>query len=62
MSDSRTVLPAPKLLNLICVRATENSIILTAKSSNRVALCPVCGRQSARVQVVSVEVCKSIGR
>src|SRR5215210_6608150 len=49
MSDSRTVLPAPKLLNLIGVRADENAITLTARTSSRAARCPVCGKRSARV-------------
>lgn len=49
MSESRTVLPAPKLLNLIGIRATENAITLVAKTSSRVALCPVCRKRSARV-------------
>jgi transposase len=49
MSDSRTILPAPKLLNLIGVRATENSITLAARTSSRVAFCPVCAKRSVRV-------------
>lgn len=49
MSDSRTVLPSPKLLNLIGVRADENTITLAARTSSRVARCPVCGKQSGRV-------------
>ncbi len=49
MPDSRTVLPAPKLLNLTSVRATENAITLVARTSSRVALCPVCGKESIRV-------------
>src|SRR5215211_2917389 len=49
MSDSRTVLPAPKLLKLIDVRTTENAIILAARTSSRVASCPACGTRSARV-------------
>src|SRR5215210_4251168 len=49
MSDARTVLPAPKLLDLIGVRATENAITLAARTSSRVARCPVCGARSARV-------------
>ncbi len=49
MSDSRTILPAPKLLNLLGVRADENAIILAASTSSRVALCPLCGKRSARV-------------
>jgi transposase len=49
MPDSRTVLPAPKLLNLIGVRADANSITLTATTSSHTARCPVCGMQSLRV-------------
>jgi transposase len=49
MSDSRTVLPAPKLLNLTGVRVTESAITLVAETSSRVALCPVCGKRSSRV-------------
>jgi transposase len=49
MSDSRTVLPAPKLLNLTGVRVTESAITLVAETSSSVALCPVCGKRSSRV-------------
>jgi transposase len=49
MSDSRTVLPAPELLDLTGVRVTESAITLVASASSRVALCPVCGKRSARV-------------
>jgi transposase len=49
MSDSRTVLPAPKLLNLIGVRADANSITLSAKTSARTARCPICGKRSGRI-------------
>jgi transposase len=49
MPDSRTVLPAPKLLNLIGVRADANAIILAARTSSCVARCPVCAKQSFRV-------------
>ena len=49
MSDSRTVLPAPKVLNLISVCAAKNAITLVARPSSRVALCPVCGQRSTRV-------------
>src|SRR5215204_5447198 len=49
MSDTRTVLPAPKLLDLIGVRATQNAITLAARTSSRVARCPVCCARSARV-------------
>ena len=47
MSDSRTVLPGPKLLNLIGVRADENTITLAARTSSRVARFPVCGGANA---------------
>ena len=49
MSDSRTVLPGPELLNLTGVRVTGSAITLVAGTSSRVALCPVCGKRSARV-------------
>ena len=49
MSESRTVLPAPKLLNLINVRAEENAITLCAQTSASTARCPACGKRSARV-------------
>ena len=49
MSNSRSVLPAPELLNLICVRADENAVTLVARTSADTALCPVCGKRSARV-------------
>jgi transposase len=49
VSESRTVLPAPKLLNLIGIRATENAITLVAKTSSCVARCPVCRKHSARI-------------
>ncbi|HKH84178.1 MAG TPA: ISL3 family transposase [Gemmatimonadales bacterium] len=48
MPDSRTVLPAPKLLDLIGIRAEAN-IIHFAKTSTSAARCPVCGKQSGRV-------------
>jgi transposase len=48
MPDSRTVLPAPELLNLIGVRADEDAITLIARASPRAARCPVCGKRSAR--------------
>src|SRR5215213_620572 len=48
MSDSRTVLPTPKLLDLIGIRAEAN-IIHFAKTSTSTARCPVCGKQSGRV-------------
>ena len=49
MPDARTVLPAPKLLDLIGIRATENAITLAARTSSQVAPCPACGTRSARV-------------
>ncbi len=49
MPDSRTVLPAPKLLDLIGIRATENAITLAARTSSRVARCPACAKSSDRV-------------
>lgn len=49
MSDSHTVLPAPKLLNLISVRADANAITLFAKTSPRTARCPICGKRSGRI-------------
>ena len=49
MPDSRTVLPAPKLLNLIGVHADENAITLVARTSSRVTRCPACATRSARV-------------
>ena len=49
MPDARTVLPAPKLLDLIGIRATENAITLAARTSSRVARCPACETRSARV-------------
>ena len=49
MSYSRTVLPAPKLLNLIGVRTDANVITLCAKTSARTARCPVCGKRSGRI-------------
>jgi hypothetical protein len=44
MSDAHTVLRAPKLLDLTGVCATENAITLAARTSSRVARCPVCAR------------------
>jgi hypothetical protein len=35
MSNSRTVLPAPKLLNLIGIRSDANVITLAARTSSR---------------------------
>lgn len=49
MPDSRTVLPAPKRLKLLGVRATETAITLLARTSSRLARCPVCGKRSRRV-------------
>jgi transposase len=49
MSESRTVLPAPNLLDLIGIRATENAITLDARTAPRVARCPECGKKSTRV-------------
>ncbi len=49
MPDSRTVLPAPELLNLIGVRSDEDAITLIARASPRAARCPMCGKRSARV-------------
>jgi len=49
MPEARTVLPAPKLLNLISARADANAITLAARTSSRVAPCPVCAKQSLRV-------------
>jgi transposase len=49
MPDARTVLPAPKLLDLIGIRATEDTITLAARTSSQVARCPACGTRSSRV-------------
>jgi transposase len=49
MPDSRTVLPAPKLLNLTSVRAEESAITLCAQTSTNAAQCPTCAKRSARV-------------
>ncbi len=49
ISNSRTVLPAPELLNLMSVRADAGTITLTARTSSGIARCPVCGKRSARV-------------
>ncbi len=49
MPDSRTVLSAPRLLDLIGIRAEANSITLAARTSSRAARCPACGRRSSRV-------------
>ena len=37
--------PPPELLNLVGVRADENAITLAARTSSRVARCPVCGKR-----------------
>jgi transposase len=49
MPDSRTVLPAPELLDLSGVRVTESAITLVARTSSRLARCPVCGKRSRKV-------------
>jgi transposase len=49
MPDSRTVVPSPKLLDLIGIRAYSNVITLFAKTSATTARCPVCGMRSSRV-------------
>ena len=49
MSDSRTVLPDPKMLNLIGVSADVEVITLTAETASPKAGCPVCGKLSRRV-------------
>ena len=49
MPDSRTVLPAPKLLKLTSVRADESTITLCAQTSTSAAQCPTCAKRSARV-------------
>ena len=49
MSESRTVLPAPNLLDLIGIRASANAITLDARTASRVARCPECGKKSTRV-------------
>src|SRR5215210_2490444 len=49
MPDSRTILPDPKTLNLVCVRADANAITITARTVSREARCPVCAKRSARV-------------
>lgn len=46
MSESHTILPAPKLLSLIGIRVTENAITLVAKTSSRGARCPVCMQEA----------------
>ena len=48
MPDSHTVLPAPKLLDFIGIRADAN-IILVAKTSASTARCPVCGKRSGSI-------------
>jgi transposase len=49
MPDSRTILPAPRRLQLLGVRATETTITLIARTSSHVSCCPVCGKRSGRV-------------
>lgn len=49
MSESRPILPAPNLLDLIDVRADTNVITLRAKTSTSAARCPVCGKRSGRI-------------
>jgi transposase len=49
MPDSCTVLPAPKLLDLIAIRADANVITIFANTSATSARCPVCGMRSSRV-------------
>jgi transposase len=49
MSDTRTVLPTPKLLDLIGICADANIIIVFAKTSASTARCPVCGKRSGKV-------------
>jgi transposase len=49
MTDSRTILPAPRRLQLLGVRVTETTITLIARTSSHVSRCPVCGKRSARV-------------
>ena len=44
MSDARTVLPAPKLLDLLGVRATENAIILAARTPPGWLVAPCAAR------------------
>jgi hypothetical protein len=48
MSDVHTVLPAPKMLDLIGVSDTENAIILAGRISSRVVRCSVYVRLSLR--------------
>ena len=49
MSESHTVLPSSKRLNLISLRADANVIILFAKSSASTARCPACCKRSGGV-------------
>src|SRR5215211_2774673 len=49
MPDSRTILPTPRRLQLLGVRATETTITLIARTSSHASRCPVCGKRSARV-------------
>jgi hypothetical protein len=47
MPDFRTVLPAPKLLNLTSVRAEESTITLCARTPTSAAQCLMRGKRSA---------------
>ena len=49
MPDSRTVLAAPEVLDLIGIRADANAITIFANPSATRARCPVCGIRSSRV-------------
>jgi transposase len=49
MPDSRTLLPALKLLDLLGLRATENVITHFAKTLATTAHCPACGKPSDRI-------------
>jgi transposase len=49
MPDSRTMLPAPKLLDLLGIRAYANVITIFAKTAATTARYPVCGMPSSRV-------------
>lgn len=49
MAESRIVLPAPNLLDLIDVRADANVITLRAKTSAPTARYPACGKRSGRI-------------
>jgi transposase len=49
MSHSRTVLPAPELLNLTDVQADTSAIIIAARTASPTAHCPACATRSTRV-------------